>query len=588
MPDRSIAAYRRCVRKFIQDCYTEAKQRSDELRSVNVENLEFFLGIDKNAEEEARKHPLVKQSRLFIPEISPAIHNRRARIVSALETSEFPIKIRPAAENPSAEDRTKAASIERRINTQLRDCGYLTGGFEEQFIAAEIFRSPAAVKVIWERPDDKEAVLRKEAVTSVQYRKQYPNGRPVVQMLEVDRFLYEPNIDYFYNSSYAFDCIWEPYEKALSLCRRMGWNTKKMRQVKDDIRNAERSQKTVSEEASESAGMPVSYWYQEGEVLIAEGYLSVVDNDGSVSRRRTVMVGDRHIVHDEKANILTPLPFAVVTANKLPGSIEGFSSVDIAKPLQRVYSASYNSWLDGITYRLFPPMKAPYNMQFKEEVLWEPLFIILCSDPDRLQPVVANPGTLPDLVPVMNSISMAIRRLLTVTDLHEGFTQVPYEKATSARLRFASASKGIMPMFKQYGRVIKEVATLTLKLDQEFHPEKEQFVVPGGLTIDVPSLTSISDPDVDRQNSFLLYSQAQINPFYQTPKGKIYLLQLWRDLVRSIKPYDVESLVPSVEEVEKDLGAAVEGQVAGQQKESTLQQIALQQQDKKEKQDVTV
>ena len=582
MPDRSLSAYRRCVRKFIQDCYTEAKQRSDELRSVNVENLEFFLGVDKQAEEESRRHPLVKQSRLFIPEISPAIHNRRARIVSALETSEFPIKIRPAAENASAEDRKKAASIERRINTQLRDCGYLTAGFEEQFLAAEIFRSPAAVKVTWEKPDDKEAVLREGVVSSVQYRRQYPSGRIVVQNLEVDRFLYEPNLDDFYRSSYAFDAIWEPYEKALALCRRMGWDTKKMRNVKDDIRNAERSQKTVSQEAAETAGMPLSYWYQEGEVLIAEGYLTIVNNDGSVQRRKTVMVGDRHIVQDEKANILTPLPFAVVTANKLPGSIEGFSSVDIAKPLQRVYSASYNSWLDGITYRLFPPMKAPYNMQFKEQVLWEPLFIILCSDPDRLQPVISNPGTLPDLVPVMNSISMAIRRLLSVTDLHEGFTNVPYEKATSAKLRFASASKGIMPMFKQYGRVIKQVANLVLKLNQEFHPEKEQFVVSGGLNIDVPSLTSISDPEVDRQNSFLLYSQAAVNPFYQTPRGQIYLRQLWEDLVRSIKPYDLEGRVPTEEDIKKDLAAAVEGQVAGQRKESTLQQIALQQEEEKQ------
>ena len=587
MADRSLSVYRRGVRKFIQDCYTEAKQRSDELRPVNVENLQFFLGIDKNAEEEAQRHPLVKQSGLFIPEISPAIHNRRARIVSALETSEFPIKIRPAAQNASDQDRKKAASIERTINAQLRDCGYLTAGFEEQFLAAEIFRVPAAVKVTWEKPDDKEAVLREGTVTSIQYKRQYPHGRPIVQMLEVDRFLYEPNLDYFYNSSYAFDCIWEPYEKALALCRRMGWDTKKMRQVKDDIRNAERSQKTVSEEAAEVAGMPVSYWYQDGDVLICEGYLAIVDNNGSVSHRKTVMVGDRHIVHDEKANVLTPLPFAVVTANKLPGSIEGFSSVDIAKPLQRVYNASYNSWLDGITYRLFPPMKAPYNMQFKEEVLWEPLFIILCSDPDRFQPVISNPGTLPDLVPVMNSISTAIRRLLSVTDLHEGFTNVPYEKATSARLRFAAASKGIMPMFKQYGRVIKDVATLVLKLDQEFHPEKEQFVVTGGLTIDVPSLTSISDPDVDRQNSFLLYSQAQANPFYQTPRGKIYLRQLWEDLVRTIKPYDLEGRVPTEEDVKKDLAAAVEGQVAGQQKESTLQQIALQQEEK-EKADVGV
>lgn len=587
MPDRSIAAYRRCVRKFIQDCYTEAKQRSDELRKVNVENLEFFLGIDKQAEEEARRHPLVKQSRLFIPEISPAIHNRRARIVSALETSEFPIKIRPASQDATAEDRKKASSIERRINMQLRDCGYLTAGFEEQFIAAEIFRSPAAVKVTWERPDDKEAVLREGMVSSIQYRRQYPSGRPVVQMLEVDRFLYEPNLDEFYNSSYAFDCIWEPYEKALALCRRMGWDVKKMRQVKDDIRNAERSQKTVSEEAAATAGMPTSYWYQEGDVLIAEGYLSIVNNDGSVSRRRTVMVGDRHIVHDEKANVLTPLPFAVVTANKLPGSIEGFSSVDIAKPLQRVYSASYNSWLDGITYRLFPPMKAPYNIQFAETPQWEPLFIIKCSNPELLQPIITNPGTLPNLVPVMNSISMAIRRLLSVTDLHEGFTQVPYEKATSARLRFGAASQGIMPMFKQYGRVIKQVANLVLKLNQEFHPEKEQFVISGGLTIDVPALSSISDPDVDRQNSFLLYSQALANPFYATPRGQIYLRQLWEDLVRSIKPYDVESVCPSLEDVKKDLEAKVEMQAAAQKKESALQQIALQQQEK-EKADVTV
>ena len=134
-----------------------------------------------------------------------------------------------------------------------------------------------------------------------------------------------------------------------------------------------------------------------------------------------------------------------------------------------------------------------------------------------------------------------------------------------------------MPMFKQYGRVIKQVATLVLKLNQEFHPEKEQFVVAGGLTIDVPSLSSISDPDTDRQNSFLLYSQALENPFYATPRGQIYLRQLWEDFVRALKPYDVESICPSLEDVKKDLAAKVELQKAEQEKRSTLEQVALQQ-----------
>ncbi len=580
---------------FVRACYQEAKKRNDELHDINVENQLFYEGYDEILEARKRDN-IVQRSALFVPELTPAINSRVARAVSKVEQEEFPVHFRPMRRDLTSDEREQVSWIRKEINQTLREIGYLSSGFQEHIMGAEIYRVPSTVKVGWENITYEEPYVHKkfrgfrdfiwelnnrfvrgepvpDPSPTVRYRT-VSEGRPFVEWLEPTRFLYEPGVSRLENSLYVLEQSWLPFHKLMAVAHEQRWDVDLIRKYHEEIEEALHGDKK-SVDADVQAELGHGYDVENNTILVVEGYIKIYDDHYQPHIREIVMIGDKYIVKNERSAFrLIEWPYVPITANHMPGTIEALSSVDVAKPLQRLYNEVFNMWIDSISYRAFPPLKAPSNMSFREQPSWRLASIVYCSDPERLTPIVQNPGSGPDLPPLMTAIGTAIRMLLSSTDIHQGFQQQQYEKATVARLRFLSAGQKILPTFKDYGMALAKVAELVWKLKIQFDPQGYRYVLRGGAIVDVPALTGISDPQADKQESLLLYNTALASPFYQSPRGKLYLRNLLEEAVRAIKPYDVERFVPTEEDVKADIEALMKMQAATMEKQEVMEENA--------------
>jgi hypothetical protein len=206
---------------------------------------------------------------------------------------------------------------------------------------------------------------------------------------------------------------------------------------------------------------------------------------------------------------------------------------------------------------------------------WEPAAIFDVTNADGLRSLIPNPGPMPDLPPLMQAVSAKLRETLNAPDLSQGFQSSQYEKATATAMRSQGSAKRSMPINKQYGMVLKEVAEMVLKLNQQYHPKAEMFVA--DVIIDVPSLTSISDPESEKQEALLILAQAMNLPFYQSPVGMTKLLNLWEEVMRKFKKADIEKFVPTQEELAQQIEAQSDLAVAQQKKQAVMEEIAMSQ-----------
>jgi hypothetical protein len=124
----------------------------------------------------------------------------------------------------------------------------------------------------------------------------------------------------------------------------------------------------------------------------------------------------------------------------------------------------------------------------------------------------------------------------------------------------------------RYGQALIQVAQMVLALNQQYSETPEIFAMP--VVIDVPSLTSISDPEQEKQDSLLLLSQAQQNPIYQSPTGQIKIRNLTEDVVQKFKKTDVAKFVPSEAELKQDQENAANLQQAMLQKQAVMEEMA--------------
>lgn len=570
--------------KFCQFIYAEALERHKTLQPINVENRLFYEGQDRVLDER-RNNKRVIRSALFIPELTPAIDTRVGDIISKVEEREFPVTIRPHSQSATSEEKNSAAWIEYKIGTQMRDCGYLSDILKEHITAAEIYRSPSTIKVSWENTYSKKAKLKLNpnpfGKPGVVFEDTYNGGRPYVEYLYPEEFLYQPYISIFErDSTYCMHVMWLPYHDLVARAKEQKYDLKKIEEYKDEIINHEGdkdNKESERDEVADERDVPHDNGYRDEKFLLIENYIVTYKENGSESIKQVVTFGNKHIVKKRNAPERgIKFPFIPVVANKLPGTIEGMSSVDRGKYLQRLYNEIFNSYLDGITYRIFPPFKAPTGLEFEQEPIFGPGEIWRMADPEALQPVIQNPGMLPDLPALMGAVSAKIRDVLNAQDISQGFQSAQYEKATSTKLRVAGASRRATPTHKQYGMTIIKVAEMFLALNQQYSDEKEKYVL--DVVIDVPSLTNVSDPENEKQESLLLLAQAQQSPLYQNPVGQMKIRNMWEDIIRKFKKVDVDDFVITKDEMERLLNIQKEMEGAAADKRGLIEQMSLEQQ----------
>lgn len=583
-------AFEKDPEKYCRQIYDEALERNEQLQPINVENTQFYEGVDEKLRARA-SDPRVRRSSLFIHELTPAIDTRISGAMTKLEQREYPLTCRPANKNATADEKDNALWQELRIGDQLRSCGYYDHTCREQWQGAEILRSPSTVKVGWRRKKINRAVvingtLEEQLRSLLSFRdprrrvewREVEVGEPFVQWLQPDEFLYEPGVSDFNDSTYCIHAMWLDYNDIMVRAVEFKYDTKKIREFREeqeDVAAPDVGHQTTSDEIQESRETPLREGFRDGKYLLTESYVVTYDESGKETVNLAVMIGNKYLVQNEESWAKgIKFPFYPLVINPLSGTIEGLSSIDKGKTMQRLINEAYNSYLDGLTYRIFPPFKNKQGNVLDTQPIYGPAQVWNMLDTEAFKPVIENPGQLPDLPGLIAAISSKIRDLLNAQDISQGFQSQEYEKATSTRLRAAGAARRATPTHKLYGMAIIKIAEMFIKLNQQYDAENGWRFVQD-VILDVPSLTNISDPESDKQDAILLLSTMENSPSYQTPLGKKKVRNMWEHLIRQFMKTDVNSFVKSEDEIDEEVRIETEMVNAMQQKQSNQEQMAI-------------
>jgi hypothetical protein len=244
-------------------------------------------------------------------------------------------------------------------------------------------------------------------------------------------------------------------------------------------------------------------------------------------------------------------PFDLMVGTRLPGQIEGLSSIDKGKPTQQFHSESFNAWADATSYRIAPTYKKSIGNDFKGEPVYEPGAIWELTDPADLEPTSPPLADMNQLPALTEATGAMIRNILGSSDLEQGFANSPYEKAASVKSRMLGSAKRSIPNKKKIGRSVVHAAQMFLVLNQNYADNQKDWVEP--VIVDVPTLTGVSDPEQDKQDDLLLLSTMQQSPIYATPNGQRKIRNTFEDMVRKFKRTQVELYVPTADEFEADM-----------------------------------
>lgn len=579
---------------YCKAIYAEAIERYEQLLPINVENQDFYEGRDKDLD--ARKRDTrVKRSAIFVHELTPAVDSIVGDITSTVEQKDMPVRFRPAGTNADEEERNRVSEVELEINKQMRECGYLTRVFRDQVLASQIYRSPATVKVDWcEKTEEYaeaipvmermvgaiKAMIRgkKPQSKAVRWRRR-KIGYPEVYYLKPEQFLYEPNVILskgaykiaVYNLDTAgvvsYVKAWDNYDKVelQSFIDSPGGGEDATKQAVSDI--------VRSDEGTETSNTV----QQIGPHRVCENWITTYDSDGYRHQMVAVTIDDKHLVYNGPAPYKgIESVFVSTVPRPLPGQPEGLSTIDIGKPLQKVHNEGYNFWADSISYGQFGPLKNRSGNDFQKTPILEPGAIFWLAEPEQLTPVYPMVGAPPDLPSFVALSSAKIRNITNASDTEQGFNAAQYEKATSTKARMMGTAKRSIPLKKIYGESIIEVAKIFLKLNQQFAEDAEKFIV--DVTIDVPALTAVTDPEQEKQDDVLLLSTIAAMPMYATPEGSRKIRNLLEDMVRKFKRNDVFQFVFTPAELEKDIQLQTQMASLLTQKQSMMEGAAMTQQ----------
>ena len=269
-------------------------------------------------------------------------------------------------------------------------------------------------------------------------------------------------------------------------------------------------------------------------------------------------------------------PFVPIVAHRIPGTMEGLSSIDRTRDMQRLNNEIINSWIDGMSYRIFPPMKVGPGFSMKKQPIWGPAEIFHCSDPNDLQPIITNPGDMPDLASLKLTMSSAIRQMLPgASDLNQGFNDTQYEKATSSRLRAEGSARRVTTTYKNYGEAIVKVAEMFLAMNQQFHEKGYLFAM--DVSLDVPSLTNVLDPNQEKNDALMMEQRMMNNPIYvQTKAGQKKLAAISNHINELFMRRKADDFGIEPEELEQFQAANKLSQEAAIEQQAVVQESELQ------------
>jgi hypothetical protein len=584
--------------EYCREIYRESADRVNEMWKANTENLDFYDGKDPKLEKRALDKR-VKRSAIFVPQLTPAIDARVGDVIASVEERDPPITFRVNQEAMKGmEDaaRSKIAEIipkmELRLDYQLRQSGYFTTVLAEHMLGAEIYKTPSVVKVGWDESTEMEPRLIGRSEPDEDYTltsDNVPNLRvrfeprkadmPFCEWLQPHEFLYEPGVSMFERDSrYAGHRKWMTRWEIMSSAKRFGYDMKKVKQFFEDDK-AGNSDEYKDGQSNRSAAdqdqdRPHEDWKREDKYLLVEWYIVDYDNLGNEKVQKVVVLGDKEVIYDKPSPFKGfKFPFVLLVVNQRLGSVENTPTIERGKSLQVVYNEMYNSFLDGISFRIFPMFLRDKACQVFGEPVYEPAGIMTVSDMDGIRPLVEHAAQLPDLPVYMEAMAMRIRDVTNSQDTQQGIASAQYEKATKTKMRAMGSARRAMPTRKRIGMAICEVAKKFIALNQQEASDAPMWVLP--IEPDIPSLTAISDLEQEKQDALLLYSSMRQDPMFQSPAGMKKRRNAWQYVVEKVKRINVGDFVPTQEEIDKDIQDQINQQKAMIDKQAAQEQLAI-------------
>lgn len=581
--------------EYIKSIYKEAKDRNDQLRAINLENQEFYEGKDKVLEDRLND-TTVKRSALFIHELTPAVDARIGDLVSRLEEREYPVTQKCTEEEATKEVINQVTKNTVKLNEQLRACGYLTDIFEEHCLSAEINRTPSVAKVFWKSETKTVPVATNtspvdQAKSFFMFRDPSPKvryemkevGMPCAEWIPPDQFLYEPNVSRFEDSNYCIHEMWVDYNDLISRAEQFDYDKEQIQKFKEELGDESETgsdNKTISDEIQADEGTPFDKGYKDGKYLLTECYVAGYNDLNQDVVTQAIVLGNKYLLkkivstEEDYPYKGIKFPFVPIVITRKPGTIENYSSIDKGKYMQRLYNEGVNSYLDGLSYRIFPPFKIDRNnTNFAELPVYAPGALWKMNNLDGLKPVIENIGQLPDLMPVMEGIGGKIRNVTNSPDVNQGFNAQQYEKATATKARAVGSNRRAVPTNKKFGMALVRIAEMFIALNAQHAEDGYKWVYP--VKVDVPSLTNVSDPEQEKQDTLLMISTARQDPLFQSPLGQKKVRNMWEDFCRMVFKKDVFKYIPTEDELLQELDIQSKMQNAMIDKESTKEQMAV-------------
>lgn len=597
--------------EFCKEFLTNSENYRNEMEEIDRLNFGFYEGRDPVLEDRetkgAEQEGGVQRSALFVQIIASAVDTNVSDAVASINSSPNPVTIRPFlsekgwevlrqqryATDPYygqftyAQLLERVTALERTLNIQLRQCGYVPFGFEEHVRGAEIFRTPTFVKVGWQRSakpiaevvpkivagETEESGALSAMLDDAEGERKIRfgtirEGSPSIQYIPGSEMAYEPYISQHQFHTNATMCAHIAYRSKEELLDDADlydydpdiieeyFKEANPRGESSSVRDsADKSKKEITLARDQSVWEP----FRGKRARVAEVFLSFPNKQsGSYHSRvfkQVTLLGFKTPINIDKN--YPPVcrgvgfPFVPLTSSQTPGMMEGISTVDQAMGHQRLYSDVYNAFFDIIGYTCFPVFKNRVGNVIKGSGRMFPGAILDMFDPDSFQQLVTQFPQVGQLLEAADRIDQSMKQMVNTTNLREGSAGNPYEKATSAKLRSVGAARRAVPKNARYGSGLQKVAELVLAYNQEYAPNKEDFVVPGGVIIDTPAFTYGYDDDTVKQDTILLLDTFSKSPNFQSPDGRRKLAALERRLAGVMDKDRGEMYAMSDEEIER-------------------------------------
>ena len=571
--------------KYVQAAYEVANDYIETLSPDVVENRAFYNGFDPDLDKR-KKDPEVERSAEYVPEARPAIETRESAILDKGQEDSLLVRLKLKDEFVEDEELVeRGIAKEEKLNEQLRKSGFFFETMMTWIHAAEL-QPLSMLKVVREEiydwvPEKKSFIVRNmESLLKMFIRADEPKlaktvyqwtlveERPGVAWKDFDEFLFDKTMSKLDDCRYLIDRMYMTWNEIVEAGKVNDWDKKEIELLKESG-TGDSVKERIPEQVDDIIDYDAKKNMKEGKYLITENWVKTKDDDGAEIYWVVTMGNNKYPLSDKPSDLKgLKHPFVKRVAWTKLGSLEGQSSIERVKPLQKLYSDANNAILDAASYGLLPPFWVESGVTFREKPKWYPLAFNRVDNVEGIKQVEVNVGDINVLLLVVEFYAAKIKQLLNAPDISQGIGDIgKEEKATKTRLRFQGSQRRLRPLFEGVKTDIIEVATKFIKINIIDDPDWIEILEK--FELDVPAFSGVSTPEEERFNALTVYESAEKSPLYASPVGMLKLKKLFEDYLNKSRVDDIDSRLITEDELQTVIQTQLLTQTEEVENEST-------------------